>query len=53
MPEDVSQRTREQFEKLRESNDQLKAKLDQMEKDQKQNLENVYESLRPKGLSRS
>lgn len=49
LPEDTSERTREQFNKLKESNQQLKQRLDQLESQGKKDLDNVYESLRPKG----
>ena len=48
LPPDTKERTKEQFEKLTQSNRDLKDKLDALEKSQQDQLANVYESLRPK-----
>lgn len=50
LPEEASDRTRQQFEKLKQSNSQLKEKLEKLEADQQKQLVDVYESLRPKGV---
>jgi hypothetical protein len=50
LPEDVSERTREQFEKLKESNKQMKERLNALEAGQQDQLADIYDSLRPKGM---
>lgn len=46
LPEDTSERTRKEFEKLKESNRRLKEQLEQ--KSTSQSYESVFDSLRPK-----
>lgn len=47
LPDEVSERTREQFEKLKKQNSELKKQLENKQEDQQEELPSILDSLRP------